>query len=62
MKRFLMLVVAGVLALSSTMASASTNGADRILGVYKAVNLPSLHEASDWSFDESWLQGYQDDG
>ena len=37
MKRFLMLVVAGVLALSSTMASASTNGADRILGVYKAV-------------------------
>lgn len=32
-----MLVVAGVLALSSTVASAATNDGDRILGEYKAV-------------------------
>ena len=37
MKRFLMLVVAGVFALSAAAASASTNDGDRILGVYKAV-------------------------
>lgn len=37
MKRFLMLMVAGVFALSAAVASASTNGGDRILGVYKAV-------------------------
>lgn len=37
MKRFLMLMVAGVFALSATVASASTNDGDRILGVYKAV-------------------------
>ena len=32
-----MLAVAGVFALSAAVASASTNGGDRILGVYKAV-------------------------
>lgn len=32
-----MLAVAGFLALSSTVANASTSGGDRILGVYKAV-------------------------
>ena len=37
MKRFLMLVAAGIFALSSAIASASTNDGDRILGVYKAV-------------------------
>ena len=37
MKRLFMLAVAGVLALSATVASASTNDGDRILGVYKAV-------------------------
>ena len=37
MKRFLMLVVAGVFALTAAAASASTNDGDRILGVYKAV-------------------------
>ena len=37
MKRFLMLVACGVIALSASIASASTNGGDRILGVYKAV-------------------------
>ena len=37
MKRLFMLAVAGVFALSAAVASASTNGGDRILGVYKAV-------------------------
>ena len=37
MKRFLMLVVAGIFALTAAAASASTNDGDRILGVYKAV-------------------------
>jgi uncharacterized protein (DUF2147 family) len=37
MKRFLMLALCGVIALSASIASASTNGGDRILGVYKAV-------------------------
>lgn len=37
MKRLLMLAVAGVFALSSTLASAPTNEGDRILGEYKAV-------------------------
>jgi uncharacterized protein (DUF2147 family) len=37
MKRLLMLVVAGVFALSSTVASAAANDGDRILGEYKAV-------------------------
>ena len=37
MKRFLMLALCGVVALSASIASASTNGGDRILGVYKAV-------------------------
>ena len=37
MKRFLMLVACGVIALSASIASASTNGGDRILGEYKAV-------------------------
>ena len=37
MKRFLMLVACGVIALSVSVASASINGGDRILGVYKAV-------------------------
>lgn len=37
MKRLFMLAVAGVFALSAAAASASTNGGDRILGVYKAV-------------------------
>ena len=37
MKRFLMLLACGVIALSVSVASASTEGGDRILGVYKAV-------------------------
>ena len=37
MKRFFMLALCGVIALSASIASASTNGGDRILGVYKAV-------------------------
>jgi uncharacterized protein (DUF2147 family) len=37
MRKLFMLVVAGVLALSSTIASAATNDGDRILGEYKAV-------------------------
>ena len=37
MKRFLMLALCGVIVLSASIASASTNGGDRILGVYKAV-------------------------
>lgn len=37
MKRFPMLLACGVIALSVSAASASTEGGDRILGVYKAV-------------------------
>ena len=40
MKRFLMLVACGVIALSASIASASTNGGDRILGDLACARLP----------------------